>query len=100
MSEDTVLRSQFRCSGSDQYIQLIDNILQIGENVDIDIDEINYDIRVFDDPNSLRDELRKINQVNNKARKVVLFIVKMRRLHRIFVQLSIQRGRKHETAND
>lgn len=70
MSEDTVLRSQFRCNGSDQYIQLIDNILQVGENVDIDIDEINYDIRVFDDPNSLRDELRKINQVNNKARMV------------------------------
>lgn len=40
MNEETVLRSQFRCNGSDQYIQLINNILQIGENVDVDINEI------------------------------------------------------------
>ena len=68
MNEETVLRSQFRCNGSDQYIQLINNILQIGENVDVDINEINYDIRVFDDPNELRNTLREINKVNNKAR--------------------------------
>ena len=48
----------------------IDDILQIGEHVDIDVNEINYDIRVFDDPNELRDELRQINQLNNKARMV------------------------------
>ena len=70
MNEDTVLRSQFRCNGSDQYIQLINNILQIGESVDIDIKEFNYDLRVFDDPNELRDALREINKINNKARMV------------------------------
>ena len=70
MNEETVLRSQFRCNGSDQYIQLINNILQIGEPVDIDIREINFDIRVFDDPNELRDVLRVINKVHNKARMV------------------------------
>lgn len=70
MNEDTVLRSQFRCNGSDQYIQLINNILQIGEMVDIDLHEINYDIRVFDDPNELRDTLRELNKINNKARMV------------------------------
>ena len=31
--------------------------------------ELNYDIRVFDDPNELRDTLRKINKINNKASK-------------------------------
>ncbi len=70
MNEDTVLKSQFRCNGSDQYIQLINNILQIGEPVDVDLDELQYDIRVFDDPNELRDTLREINQENNKARMV------------------------------
>ena len=70
MNEDTVLRSQFRCNGSDQYIQLINNILQIGEAVDIDMHEINYDIRVYDDPNKLRDDLRELNKINNKARMV------------------------------
>ena len=70
MNEDTQLVSQFRCNGSDQYIQLLNNILQIGEPVDVDLDEINFDIRVFDDPNELRDELRKLNQINNKARMV------------------------------
>ena len=70
MNEETVLQSQFRCNGSDQYIQLINNILQIGEPVDIDIRDINFDIRVFDDPNELRDALRVINKEHNKARIV------------------------------
>ena len=70
MNDETVLQSQFRCNGSDLYIQLIDKILQIGEPVDIDLEEINFDVRVFDDPNELRDQLRKINDINNKARMV------------------------------
>lgn len=70
MNEDTVLKSQFRCNGCDQYIQLINNILQIGESVDIDVKEFNYDLRVYDDPNELREALREINRINNKARMV------------------------------
>ena len=60
----------FRCNGSDLYIQLLNNILQIGENVDIDLAELNFDLQIFDNPNDLRDELRKKNQINNKARMV------------------------------
>ena len=70
LNDDTTLTSQFRCNGSDQYIQLLNNILQIGESVDIDINELNFDIKIFDDPNALRDELRKKNEINNKARMV------------------------------
>lgn len=70
MNEETVLTSQFRCNGSDQFIQFINNLLQIGENVDIDLSELNFDIQVFDDPNVMRDELRKLNEINNKARMV------------------------------
>ena len=69
-SENTVLTSQYRCNGSDQYLQLINNILQISENVDIDFNELNYNFKVFDDPNEFRNELRKINMISNKARMV------------------------------
>ena len=70
MTEETKLVSQFRCNGSDGYIQFINNLLQIGEYVDIDVNDLNFDIQVFDDPNILRDELRKKNEINNKARMV------------------------------
>lgn len=69
-NEDSVLRSQFRCNGSDTYIQFINNVLQIGEHVDLDISDLNFDIQIFDDPNELRDKLRKLNEINNKARMV------------------------------
>ena len=70
MNEETVLTSQFRCNGSDLYIQFLNNLLQIGEHVDIDLTELNFDIEVFDDPNLMRDELRMKNEINNKARMV------------------------------
>ena len=69
-TEETVLHSQFRCNGSDQFIQLINNILQIGESVDVDLGDLGFDVKVFSDPNELRDELRKENMINNKARMV------------------------------
>lgn len=69
-NEETILSSQFRCNGSDQYIQLLNNILQIGEPVDVDLSELNFDIKIFDNPNEWRDALREKNQINNKARMV------------------------------
>ena len=71
MNEETHLTSQFRCNGSSAYIQFIDQLLQRSkEYVDIDFAEMDYDFKVFDDPNEMRDELRKKNQINNKARMV------------------------------
>lgn len=70
MNEETILQSQFRCNGSDGYIQFINNMLQIGEPVDIDFNQLQFDLRVYDDPNELRDDLREINKINNKARMV------------------------------
>lgn len=69
-SEETVLTSQFRCNGSDQYIQLLNNILQICEPVEVDLAELNFDIKIFDNPNDWRAALREKNQINNKARMV------------------------------
>lgn len=70
MNEETVLHSQFRCNGSDQYIQFVNRMLQIGEPTDVDFSELNFDLKVFDDPNEMRDQLRALNRINNKARMV------------------------------
>ena len=71
MNQDTKLVSQFRCNGSDAYIQFIDGILQRNEeNVAIEIPELNYDFQVFDSAFEMREALRKKNAINNKARMV------------------------------
>ncbi len=71
MREETKLYSQFRCNGSDAYIQFIDNILQREEeSLAVPLSELNYDFRIFDDPCQMRDALREKNSINNKARMV------------------------------
>ena len=69
-SNYTKLTSQFRCNGSDQYLQFVNSILQIGEPISTDLSELNYDFRVFDDPIEFRNILREKNKINNKARMV------------------------------
>lgn len=66
--EDLILASQFRCGGSDGYLAFLDNLLGIKETANIDLIDIDYDVKVFDDPNEMRDELRELNKKNNKAR--------------------------------
>ena len=71
MNQDTKLVSQFRCNGSDAYIQFIDGILQRNEEtVAPDLPELNYDFQVFDNAVDMREALRVKNAVNNKARMV------------------------------
>lgn len=65
-----VLSSQFRCSGSDGYIAFINDVLGISSTANKAITNDEFDIRIFDNPNELRDELRKKNAINNKARMV------------------------------
>ena len=68
--EDYVLSSQFRCNGSDGYIAFLDHILGIRNTANYDGFDLDYDIRVFDDPNEMRNELRKLNAINNKTRMI------------------------------
>ena len=71
MREETKLLSQFRCNGSDAYIQFIDNLLQRGEeSLPVSLSELNYDFRIFYDACLMRDALREKNAVANKARMV------------------------------
>ncbi len=65
------LESQFRCMGSDGYLEWLDDALQIRESINLDPDiGIEYDFRVFDDPCVMRDEIRELNGVNDKSRLV------------------------------
>lgn len=64
------LVSQFRCNGSDGYLSWVDNCLQIRETANPTLDDIDYDVQVFDDPNVLRAAIVDKNRLTNKARLV------------------------------
>ena len=65
-SEDYNLVSQFRCNGSDGYLAFLDNLLGIKETANYNFD-MDYDIRLFNNPTLMKEELKKKNY-NNKAR--------------------------------
>lgn len=67
-SDDLKLVSQFRCNGSDGYIAFLDNLLGIRETANYDLEGFDYDFKVFDDPNEMREALREKNAINNKSR--------------------------------
>lgn len=67
--EDLNLVSQFRCNGSDGYLAFLDDLLGIRETANTVMD-MDYDIRVFDDPSSMREALREKNRVANKSRMI------------------------------
>ena len=64
------LESQFRCNGSDGYLSWVNNTLQIEETANSTLAGIDYDFRVFDSPNKLRDEIIGLDYQNNKSRMV------------------------------
>ncbi len=64
------LESQFRCNGSGGYLSWLDNILGIKDTANTTLDGIDYDFRVIDSPNELRDLIFEKNKINNKARLV------------------------------
>jgi len=64
------LESQFRCNGSDGYLSWLDNILGVEDTANSTLDGIEYDFKVVDSPNELRDLIFEKNKINNKARLV------------------------------
>jgi hypothetical protein len=62
------LTSQFRCNGSEGYISWLDNVLDIRKTANYDLHDIDYDFKVFDDPNELRDQIVELNQKERRAR--------------------------------
>ncbi|MHB1301466.1 MAG: DNA/RNA helicase domain-containing protein [Burkholderiales bacterium] len=65
---EMALLSQFRCNGSDSYLSWTDNALQIRETANESL--VDYDFRVFDSPNELRDAIFERNQTGSSARMV------------------------------
>ena len=64
------LESQFRCNGSDGYLAWLDNMLDIRQTANFDMMDFDYDFRVFDDPNEMREAIKQKNLENNKSRIV------------------------------
>ena len=68
--EKILLESQFRCNGSDGYLAWLDNLLEIRKTANYDDMDFNYDFKVFDDPNEMREAIIEKNKINNKSRIV------------------------------
>ncbi len=65
----TELVSQFRCNGSDGYLAWLDNALEIRETANFDMEGIDYDIRILDSPQEVRDLIVQQNKRSyNRAR--------------------------------
>jgi DUF2075 family protein len=62
------LTSQFRCNGSDGYLAWLDDVLGIRETANFDLDDMNYDFRVFDTPQEVFDMVVEKNAESNRAR--------------------------------
>lgn len=62
------LQSQFRCNGSDGYLAWLDNVLDIRGTANFDLEGIDYDIRICDTPEEMRNLVIERNRVANRAR--------------------------------
>lgn len=64
------LVSQFRCDGSDGYISFLNNLLELKQTANTTFEFNKLKVKVFDNPVQMRDELRELNKINNKARMI------------------------------
>lgn len=64
------LESQFRCNGSDGYLAWLDNVLDIRDTANYDTSDLDYEIKIFDDPLEMQKAIEEKNEVNNKSRLV------------------------------
>ena len=64
------LTSQFRCSGSDDYIAWLDEILGIHADTAHYFSRDKFDFQIFDSPVELHKTIKEKNKVNNKSRVV------------------------------
>lgn len=62
------LVSQFRCNGSDGYLEWIDDVLQIRDTANYDLEGIDYDIRICDSPKEMEHIVIEKNRIRNRAR--------------------------------
>ena len=68
--EDITLESQFRCNGSKGYIAWLDDVLEIRDTANADGFELDYDLRMFDDPGTLHEAIARKNEHTRLSRVV------------------------------
>ena len=66
--EHVELQSQFRCNGSDGYLAWLDDVLEIRETANYNLDGIDYDFRILDNPEDVRTLILERNKINNRSR--------------------------------
>lgn len=62
------LESQFRCNGSDGYLDFLDDVLEISQDRSYVFKKTDYDVVVYDDLNRMFADIKRRNLVDNKAR--------------------------------
>ena len=62
------LISQFRCNGSDGYLAWLDDVLEIRDTANFDLRDIDYDIRIVDSPDEVRNLIIERNRTHNQSR--------------------------------
>jgi DUF2075 family protein len=64
------LTSQFRCSGSDDYMAWLDETLGVGPGATHYFSTEKFDFQIFDSPLEMHNKIKEKNKVNNKSRVV------------------------------
>ncbi|MCX7881581.1 MAG: DUF2075 domain-containing protein, partial [Patescibacteria group bacterium] len=64
------LKTQFRCSGSDAYLQWLDHVLKIRESDFVEFDT-KMEFKIFDNPSDLLSEIRKRNGEKRNSSRIV-----------------------------
>ena len=62
------LVSQFRCNGSNGYLALVDDLLEIRETANYNLDGLDYEVRLCDDPADVQRIIIEKNRESNRAR--------------------------------
>lgn len=64
------LTAQLRCSGSDEYLNWLDHLLQYDNLLPVKLSGTTYDFKFFDSPSEMMAEIKKLNRYKNKSRMV------------------------------
>jgi uncharacterized protein len=64
------LTSQFRCSGSDDYMSWLDQTLGVAPSSDHYFSQEKFDFQIFNNPLEMHNKIKEKNKINNKSRVV------------------------------
>jgi DUF2075 family protein len=64
------LTTQFRCNGSDDYLGWLEQFLEVKPQDGQLFSSNSFDFQVFDSPEELHEEIRRLNKLNGKSRMV------------------------------